>query len=527
MKRYLYIFLIRVRQVLFLGLFTFLPIGLLVSIFKSHFPLSNLLENWGLATGLLSVLVSASIFHPEDTTSFEMKASLPRPFWRTIFEVLIVSLGVVWLIGGISTFTLMLILKVFDIASMVAAVTNYAVIALFFGSITLSGVILGRDSRIGLMLGLLTVAWLFAFPGIFSREIKIFSLFNFNVLEGTENPFLWGGYRIIYLLFSITCLRIGIYRLRDVDSLLAGTAPRGAWFMSGKEHSSQQSKHLFSFQKYLSKPLRISASRTLGLMIYEGMIAVVKGPIFIAFAVLWLLFGVTSILWESWNAGLLFGLEAGAISFPFTLRLLLVVFLPFSIVSIASTDQRTRVEPLMLSIISPRAYIGGKILGIGGGVIIWFLICSFPVTLIMVSLVLLTGYPIYLVGYLGNLFLGVVPFLIYMTAISVIIGLLARVGHTLLWGGAIAIGTFIVFSSTPKSVIGNIIFPFGQMVADTIAYPIYLLGHTSGGFFTPQPKHFLLMPTFYLALPMLSAMVQIFLLWLVASKIYERQVTST
>ncbi len=180
----------------------------------------------------------------------------------------------------------------------------------------------------------------------------------------------------------------------------------------------------------------------------------------------------------------------------------------------------------MLSTISPRVYVGGKILGVGAGVILCLLICSIPVTLFMIPSALLAGHPIYLVGYLGNLFLGIVPFLLYVTTISVIVGLLARIGHTLLWGGALAIGAFMVFFSTPKSIIGNIAFPFGHMPADMVAYPIYLLGHTSGGLFPPQPEHFLLVPTFYLALPVLSAVVQVFLIWLVASKIYERQVTS-
>jgi hypothetical protein len=524
MKRYLYIFMIKVREVVLLSLFTFLPIGLLGGIFGSHSPLSSRLGNLGLAAGFLSAFVSAAIFHPEDSTSFEMQASLPRPFWRTIFEVLGVSLGVVWLIGGISTFTLMLLLNEWNIALMVTSAIGYAVIALFFASITLLGVISGRDSRIGLMLGLIAVAWLYAFPGILSRETKIFSLFN--VLADAETYFLWGGYRIIYILFSIACLWIGIYRLRDIDALLVGTSSRGAQLKADRDRLTPQPKWQLPFQQYLSKPLRIAASRTVGLIVYEGIITVVKGPIFIAFAVFWLLFGLSSILWTLWNSNVLFSLGFGAIYLPFNLRLLFIIFLPFTIVSIASTDQRTHVEPLMLSTISPRVYVGGKILGVGAGVIICLLICSIPVTLFMIPSALSAGHPIYLVGYLGNLFLGIVPFLIYVTTISVVVGLLARSGHTLLWGGALAIGAFMVFFNTLKSIIGNIAFPFGHMLADMIAYPIYLLEHTSGGLFPPQPEHFLLVPTFYLALPVLSTVVQVFLIWLVASKIYERQVTS-
>lgn len=524
MKSILYIFLMKIRQVLLLNLCVFVPIALM-QVTLWHQPTSQgLIANFALATGFLCVLITASILQPEDTSSLEMMASLSTPFRQTTSATVALCWLVTWLVSGLSTTASVLLVGKIDLELLMTIAVGYAAIIFFFGGITLLNVIVGRDSRIGLMVGLLVVVWLFAFPGIISRVAMIPSLPIFGIAEGAANPVPWVAFRLVYTLAGISCCIVGTRRLDDTDYLLVGAARRGTRFAPAQKPLKEWRIRRPRWLGILSKPLPRSVSRNVGLVVYEGMISVIKGPLLITIAVLWFIFGCIVLIGGLRSGGFWPAVEGGATGLLFTLRLFLAVLLPFIIVATVSADRRTYVDQLMLSLIPPHAYLGGKLLGICGGVFISFLLCSLPASLFM-TIAALMGQPIYLTGYLGNLFLGVFPFLAYIIAISVLTGMLARSSHPLFWGGLAAAGIFAVFLTTAKSKIGNIIFPSGQMVADTIASPIYVHGGFSGGI-SYNPEHFLLVPVLYLALPVLSAVIQIVLMWFVAGKIYERQVTS-
>jgi hypothetical protein len=525
MKTLLYIFLTKIRQVLLLSLFVFMPIALLQIIFWRQPTAQSIATNFALATGFLCVLITASILQPEDTSSLEMMASLSKPFWQTTLATVALCWLMTWLVSGLATIASVILIGKLDLGLLMTVVVGFAAVIFFFGGITLLNVIAGRDSRIGIMVGLLAVAWLFAFPGIISRVATIPSLPIFSVAEGATNPVPWITFRLVYTLAGISCCIAGTRRVDDTDYLLVGAARRSTRFTSTTQKPLKQWRiHWQRWLGVLSKPLSRSVSRNVGLVFYEGMISVIKGPLLITMAVLWFIFGCIVFIGGLRSGGFWPAVEGGATGLLFTLRLFLAVILPFILVATVSAERRTHVDQLMLSLISPHAYLGGKLLGICGGVFISFLLCSLPASLFMIIPALM-GEPIYLIGYLGNLFLGIFPFLAYIITISVLTGMLARSSHPLFWGGLAAVGIFAVFLTTAKGKIGNIIFPSGQMVADTIAYPIYVHGGFSGGI-SYNPEHFLLVPGLYLALPVLSAIVQIILMWLVAGKIYERQVMS-
>ena len=519
-NKFTYIFLTRVKQVVILGLLVFMGIGVFrLAVGEHYYPLVRLLNTLGLLSGLVCVFAAASIFQPEDPASYEVEATLPTPFWSTILQAFAVNSLIIWGLGGGSALWVLFFGGGEHAVAAGAVMLGYLAVTVFFGGVTFWGMMWGRDARVGLITGLCVLSWVTVWPGIISREATIYALFNF--LGYAEQPWMWSFYHGVYIILGGWGMYAGASRLHNTDVLLAGTSRRRQkWGLEQKEKGGLALATKFSFS-----PLALSISKTWGAVLYEGWIGVVKGPLFFALTVLWLLV-MLSTLFTGWDTGIFFILESIATS-SFLMRLLAAIFLPFLIVSVAATDRRAKIEPVLLATMSPRRYVGSKMWGIIGGLVFGYLLLGLPLALFVGVAAFSNGYPIYLTGYLSNLFLGVIPFLAYIGAVSVAVGLLARFGRTWLWGGVIAIGILLILSGTAFSLIGNILFPFGQIVADMVAYPLYLLGNTRGGIVPPpNPDYFLLGPRWYLVLPVISAGLQIIALWLIVSIIYARQVTS-
>ncbi|MFZ6026984.1 MAG: G-protein coupled receptor [Chloroflexota bacterium] len=342
----------------------------------------------------------------------------------------------------------------------------------------------------------------------------------FNILQGLPYPFPWLVYRFVYVLIGMAFYRLGRSGLENTDYLLAGRAnPRRVQPKHTKPGLAQR------WQAVLAKPLPLPLNRMAGLVIYEGVLAVFKGPIPIAMAVLW--FVTTGmILLDTGKGGSLLW-ESGAIDVLFTLSLFLVVFLPFTLVTTSFSDRRTHADQLMLSILSPRAYVGGKLFGTSIGVLSSFFVCSLPLSLLMLVSAFWGGKA-YFAGYLVYLFLGVSSSLIYITTVGTLTGLLAsRQGLVfLVWGGVVTLGVVIAFFATAVSlkVWANIVFPFGDMVRSTVSYAMY--AYQSNNPFGYDPGDFLTVSPPYLFLPLLSALLQGIASWWLASKFYERQMES-
>jgi len=320
-----------------------------------------------------------------------------------------------------------------------------------------------------------------------------------------------------YALAGTLCCWLGVCWMRDTDRLLGGSARRRAVPANGRwnRRKAKWSRH-FAF---LSRPLSFPTSREEGLVAYEALISVIKGPISIVIVALGM-FGIIVDLFH-FHSSIGFWSTLAEINTPNLLRWLLVFTLPFALAVTASSDRRTRVDQLMLSVLSPHAYLGGKLLGVCGAVLLSTLIACLP-GFVLPAFVALLGRPIYLVAYLGGLFLGTLPMLAYTSATAVLTGMLVRRGHPLVLGGVMAFGNVALFVATGESVWGNILFPMGLMVQRTISY---LIARSGGSSVIFDPGDPLIVPLSYLVLPVLSAGLQIVIMWFAASKIYERQAT--
>lgn len=517
MKRIVYIILLNVRRAGILSTLVFVPIALLEVGFSSHPTSQKLARDLALATAALSVFVTAFVFRPEDTAAMEMQAPLPKPLRLTVFETAALCWLTVGMIAESVVFIAGITLKDLDIAFLLTAVAGYAAIVLLFGGLTLLGVIAGRDSRVGLMIGLAACVWMLRYPNLIPiPEPKLFASL-YEIAEGLENPLLWGAFRMAYALAGTLCCWLGVCWMRDTDRLLGGSARRRAVPANGRlnRRKAKWSRH-FAF---LSRPLSFPTFREAGLVAYEALISVIKGPISIVIVALGM-FGVIVDLFHFHQIG--FWSTLAEINTPNWLRWLLVFMLPFALAVTASSDRRTRVDQLMLSILSPRTYLGGKLLGVCGAVLLSTLIACLP-GFVLPAFVALLGRPIYLAAYLGELFLGTLPMLAYTSATGVLTGMLVRRGHPLVLGGVMAFGNVALFVATGSSVLGNILFPGGLMAQWTISYLIARSGGSSAIFDPGEP---LIVPFSYLVLPVLSAALQIVIMWFAASKIYERQATT-
>ncbi|MBE3142005.1 MAG: hypothetical protein IMZ53_15635, partial [Thermoplasmata archaeon] len=243
---------------------------------------------------------------------------MSTPFRQTTSATVALCWLVTWLVSGLSTTASVLLVGKIDLELLMTIAVGYAAIIFFFGGITLLNVIVGRDSRIGLMVGLLVVVWLFAFPGIISRVAMIPSLPIFGIAEGAANPVPWVAFRLVYTLAGISCCIVGTRRLDDTDYLLVGAARRGTRFAPAQKPLKEWRIRRPRWLGILSKPLPRSVSRNVGLVVYEGMISVIKGPLLITIAVLWFIFGCIVLIGGLRSGGFWPAVEGGATGLLFT-----------------------------------------------------------------------------------------------------------------------------------------------------------------------------------------------------------------
>jgi hypothetical protein len=515
MKRIAYNILLNVRQVIVLNLLVYVPFTLVILGLLFHSTLDQLSRDFTIATALLSVLVTAYTFQPEDTAALEAQIPLPRPFQKTVTESILLSWLILWIIPELVLLICGVVFQRFDWVLLLTAGVGYATIIFFCGGITLLSVVAGRDSRMGLMVGLAVCAWILRFPNLLPIPYPLPAAGLYET--GAGNLFLWAGFRAGYSLLGGLCFWQAVGWMSDTDRLLIGGGWSRKLFAKARANKARtDERKAFHF---LSLPLSFPASRNVGLVAYEALISVIKGPVSIVIISL----GVFAFLAEfpSFQQLGFYGTLASA-NVPNLMRWLLAFMLPFVIVVTVSSDRRTHIDQLVLAIISPRMYLAGKLLGICGAVVLSTLVACLP-GFVFPVFAALSGKPVYLAAYLGAVILSALPLFIYVSAWGTLIGMLVPTNRPLVLGGLYAIGSVVLFLGTMENKLGNILFPGGQMAARSISYWLAQTGASNELFRSGDP---IIVPLSYLLLPLVSTGLQMILFWFLSGKVYERQMTS-
>lgn len=467
------------------------------------------------STFLSSVLI-ASALKPEDVSAVEVYNTVPYPFWRIITKHVIINWSAILLTAiWVTLIALAVTGDTHHLALLFLGVANVASNSLLFGGLALLGTVLGRDSRIGQLLGLLVF--------VLSLVVPLSELINpavhpYRVVDGLNFPVMWWISRFGYAVLGILVCALSLYLAKDTDRLIVGKQPRSTQLPPFREKTGVWEK----WKDFIlpSGALLIPPSRFLGLVIYEALLTIVGGVIPILVLVTCATFIYVLSLFDAIRSGLewLFLSQVESLE---ALIYFLFPFLPVVLVDRIPQDRRVLLDQLLLTAISPREYLIGKAVGACVATLGTFLLGNAPV-LLFLTIAALFGSSHFLLSYLGILAFGVMPALVYISAISVLVGGLARSRRPVFLAGLFFAGYIVLLIATHNSVIGNMLFPTGIMAGETLA--AWLRQQMSITYSSIEPIR-TVVPPFYLFFPILSGILQTGIVWLIVGRIFEQEIT--
>lgn len=471
-----------------------------------------------ISTAFLSSVLIASTFKPEDVSVLEVHATLPRPFWQTIVESIIVNWLTILFIAILAMLLIAIVIGGAEPMLLILGVAGVAANGLLFGGLALCGTVLGRNSRVGQLLGLLVffLSLFVPFPNF------ILAMHPYRIADGLEVPLVWWSSRLGYAALGVLTCVISLRWMRDTDRLLVGSRPRSTRPLPSQRRFNRWEVKRETILPALGAMLPPPLSRVAGLVVYEALLTTLKGVTPILVLMMCIVFSVMLLLSDVIYfdfKNLAFGQASG---FPRTLIYFLLPALPFILADTIPADRRAGLDRLMLTTLSPRAYLGGKLLGTCSAVLVAFLVGNVPPVLLLIIIALL-GSPVYFLAYLGILLTGLLPALAYISAMSVLGGTLARSCRPMCLGGIMVVGVIVLVVVAHNSIISNVLFPTGVMAIET--FSAWLRQHEGIIYSFTTPVR-VIVPFPHLLLPPLSAVLQVGLAWLLVSKIFDKEITT-
>jgi hypothetical protein len=456
-----------------------------------------------ITSAFLSVIIITYIFKPEDTPALELHAALPFPLWRSVAEKVALNWLIINIIGDL-TILLLIMVKGGDgptfARGMVAMMAN----TFFVGGITLCGTTWGRNSKGGLLVGLLVFLLLFLNP--FRDSLAFLEPFN---IFGTSLKW-WVG-RLVYGILGIGITIISFRLTQNINYLFTGD--------QNKNVSMPQKLNLLgmrtSFLSLTTVPIPLKLG---GSVAYEALLVFRDGIIPLFMFIVCFLFGIIFSVVSFVNCGFdIPTLLDGFTTYLQTLPYFAFPVLIFFGASLVSQDRENKVDEFVLTASPSRNYLAHKILGTY--LAITFAICAsdvLPVTGLLMAAV--GGSPMYLIAHIGFL-LSTLSIVFYWTAMSILLGALVK-HNSLILRGLMSLGYVILFVITFNSVVGNVLFPSGMMAMETIG--AWLRQYTGQIYSSIVPIN-TIVPFYYLLFPLVSAGIQVATIWAVVCKNFEER----
>lgn len=469
-----------------------------------------------ISSAFLSSVLVASALKPEDLSAIEMYNTLPHPFWRIIARHIIVNLLAILLsVILVTLITLAIMGDIHYSALPFLGIANVVSNSLLFGGFSLLGTVLGRDSRIGQLLGLLMFALslVVPFPEFISPAV-----YPYRVMDGLSFSIAWWSSRLGYAILGTLVCALSLYLAQDTDRLMVGKHSQSTSVSSDGKFSIWRKRETIISP---SKTLRIPPSRFLGLVAYEALLAAIGGVIPILVLGMCAMFTCVLPLFDAIHGGI-HELLSSQVNSPVALIYFLFPLLPVILVDSIPHDRRALLDQLILTTISPRAYLGGKALGACVTILGAFLLGNVPV-LFLLTIAALIGSFHFLLCYLSILLLGVLPALVYFSVMSVLVGTLARSQRPVFLGGLMTIGSIVLLIATHNSIVGNMLFPTGLMATDTL---LAWMRQQTGIIYSSINPAQTVVPLFYLVFPPLSAILQIGLVWFLVGRAFDKEITT-
>lgn len=476
-------------SLLFCGLVIFLVFSnTVITNFDIRYQIAIKYLAWGSA--FLSSILMAFSFRPEDSSQIEIEASLPIYFYKSVgikifvcdLMIIFPFLGVIILIASLTGHGL----DVFLARAITILISN----VFFFGNVAILGASLARRSVVGIFFGLLLLA-----------------AFSLSPLPSSIHPFLQdvnsAHYNnltpIVYLFAGIAMFSLSLAVLKDVNSLLIGRAIHAFW--NKKDNRQNPNKYRMIIEMGFQKILSVSMPVFIAGAVYEAIQWLISGWLPIMLGGIIIVWGILSLVGTDDFYPL-------AIDFPRTIIMLSMILLPTLVCDTIPSDKRSDRISLMLSCISLQTYLTLKIIGAWIAIFISLIIGAMPFYIIL-GINALMGFPQYLTATTMIFLLAVVPFYVYISSISVLIGTLANHRPAFAIGAIISITASIAFALITNSIMGNILFPSGTMAIETLGN--WLSNQIGVSYLSINERP--IAPLYLLTLPLLAGIGQIAIVW--------------
>ena len=466
-----------------------------------------------IAVSFLASILIPAVLKPEDRPALELQTPVLEPLSRQIFYLALIQIGTVLLAGLITLGLAFILLPASNSLQFLLAVSNLSALTILFGFGGLLATVYGRDSRLGQLTGLI----LFSLLLVVNIPALPDAFYPYSIRPAESAPLTWVLVRIVYLGLGLLAGRFALSQMNDTDRLFVGPP---AIARQNRDRPASPLHRLTSLNKALAGPLPPLPARYLSIVAYETILSLLRGPLPALILVMAAVFLYLLPLFEFFQSvdpgALLVELASGL---PRSLVYFCLPVLPFLLADTLPSDRRERVDDLILSNLSPRAYLSFKVTGACIAAAGLALVTFLP-WLIFLGLVALVGTPGPFLAFAGILFLGFLPALVYISAMSILVGALAGFRRPLVIGGLLVVVSIVLLVVTGNSPLGNILYPSGMMAIETLG--TWLRGEAGiqyDSVLNVRP----VVPFPILLLPPLSALAQVFAVWRIVSYRFTRE----
>ncbi len=452
----------------------------------------------------IALLLSSTIM-PEQQYLIEIHATQPYGYRLVIQDKVIVSfltiivLMLVYLLGAV------VLMKGTVDTELVVTFIGCVIFLIVCTGLVLFAIIAGRDARLG-QIGALLLFILLTQISV-SDSWRIISPITFRATDLSSS--IWWIARICYSLvgigFGLKALRIA----SNTDYLLIGA--------SYKRHKSSKFLEEAPSQSIIQRITK-DLSLQIAITIYEAFIILRQGFILILFGMMGV-FSVLVVAGTIREMGFTNGTTYHILSTTYSLTIMGMIFLPFLMIDAIWRDAESVRLDMRLSVQSHRQYLGYKAMGISLAMGISVTLGAIlPYILGMIAstsdMALLGNFT---VAYWGIVLFGLLPGAIYLSVMGFFIGaIFYRIPVAILRGVAIIV-CIVLQLATIRSLVGNIVYPTGMMASTTTEY--WYRQFLSVIFVAEEiPETVVFTPI--LMIPILSAIIQIGMLWVIASRIF-------
>lgn len=511
------LWLLPIVLLLVLNHFSLVSVSQTHEIDVSHGRLQELLLLAFLSIGVFS----ADLIMPERASQLEMltvqpisiRTTVARAFLRIYLSLNILLFGAFMLIAALFSSQLPLDWELLP-ATAVAQLTG----TLLGGSIALLAALLGRHSRYGLLAAVLFPLTALALSSKTHRYLWLYDVLDAGIPA-------WWAFRLALCVVALLLLAYGLGIVVDLEWLLGRRRGAGSLQRTRRARAGfgPRETHPPSTNWLSSALLRVD-NRWLSVLLYQVWDHLTRGRLILAHSAVSLIV-IIPFLVDHLSHNRLSPAHDLIQSYPFAWFMFLVPIGSLIASAIVTEDRASSLEQVVLSFISPRQYLAQNIIA---GVVanLWSaLVCTLPVILLVAvsSSGSSSGNPFFPLVAFGGIFVyGLLPTLIYVVGLSTLLGALLARDTVSVWRIVIALALLFAFVAVPiTSVAAHILVPhLGMALETSLAWfranaPLYI--HTLDD---RRP----IVDSLTLVLPLLSALLQVSIVWWVVGNIYHTRV---